>query len=102
MAQDVSYLEVDSDPVLVQYDGAGAACGPLAGKCERGPAGRCRRVASWPQEAFLGPRTRGGPVMRPFLSRLAAVLSLGACALSQSAPLPHYDHVVVVIMSIHS
>jgi phospholipase C len=40
--------------------------------------------------------------MRPFLSRLAAVLSLGASALSQSAPLPHYDHVVVVIMSIHS
>lgn len=40
--------------------------------------------------------------MRAFLSSFAVVLSLGACAALQAAPLPTYDHVVVVIMSIHS
>jgi hypothetical protein len=40
--------------------------------------------------------------MCPFLSKFAAVLSLVTSAFAQATPLPHYDHVVVVIMSSHS
>lgn len=40
--------------------------------------------------------------MNPFLTKLAGALPLATAAVAQAAPLPQYDHVVVVIMSSHS
>jgi acid phosphatase len=59
-------------------------------------------VAVQPRAAFTDARNAEDRNMLTIWSRLFGVLAVTACLGAHAAPLAQYDHVVVVIMSVHS